>query len=171
MTTPANPAGRRLPRPTGDLDPQVEQLLHLQHRLMQEIRLHNADEWIRNDLTMSQFKLIMLLFERGALHGGALAREMEVSLSTITGLVDRLVAHGLVRREEDPNDRRLVLHRLTNNGEVWVERLMQGSIERSIQLYGRMAPADRAALIQGMEALLAAARPQLTPQPDPHRPE
>ena len=43
---------------------------------------------------------------------GQLAASLAVTLSTVTGIVDRLVEHQMVVREEDPHDRRLVVCRL-----------------------------------------------------------
>jgi len=44
---------------------------------------------------------------------GQLAQALGVSLGSVTGLIDGLVQRGLVRREEDPADRRQKLARLT----------------------------------------------------------
>ncbi len=54
---------------------------------------------------------------------GELAAPLGVKLSTITGIVDRLVEQGLVRRGEDPRDRRLVVCHLTEEGHQIVDRL------------------------------------------------
>ena len=40
---------------------------------------------------------------------GKLAEELEVSPPAATQLVDRLAEHGMVRRRNDPSDRRVVL--------------------------------------------------------------
>ena len=47
---------------------------------------------------------------------GEVAHELGCSTPTVTGLMDRLVAKGLVSRAIDPQDRRAVLHTLTTEG-------------------------------------------------------
>lgn len=79
--------------------------------------------WMDLDVTMPQMKVLMLLKENGALRVGVLARHLNVSTPTITGIVDRLVRQELVRREDDPSDRRVVLNVLTKKGEDLMRRL------------------------------------------------
>jgi DNA-binding MarR family transcriptional regulator len=66
-------------------------------------------------LTLHQLDALMAL-ERSPLAMRALAERLEISESAATALADRLVAHGLVERRVDPNDRRSV--RLVLSGEA-----------------------------------------------------
>jgi DNA-binding MarR family transcriptional regulator len=59
------------------------------------------------DLTMQQLRTLMILSFRGSASGQELADGLGVHLSTVTGLINRLLARGLVERGEDPNDRRV----------------------------------------------------------------
>lgn len=53
---------------------------------------------------------LMLAAEAGQpMTAGALGEALDLAPASVTGLVDRLVAVGHVRREPDPNDRRRVL--------------------------------------------------------------
>ena len=88
-------------------------------RLM--MRWH-AHDWLDLELTMPQLKVVFVL------HGGEktmseLARSLGVSLSTATGIVDRLVAEELVSRRSDQIDRRRVVTCLTEHGEQLMEQL------------------------------------------------
>jgi DNA-binding MarR family transcriptional regulator len=76
------------------------------------------------NLTMRQLKVLLTLFRRGPLAGHALTAEMGVSLATVTGIVDRLAAQGLVSRREDPTDRRVRLLELTAEGRKLVGTVM-----------------------------------------------
>lgn len=49
------------------------------------------------------------MLARGPQTALAIAREVRLSPSAVTALVDRLAAHGLVSRKADPKDRRRVL--------------------------------------------------------------
>ena len=48
---------------------------------------------------------------------GELARRLGITVSTTSGLVIKLVDHGLVTRQTDPSDGRQVLVQLTRTGE------------------------------------------------------
>lgn len=54
---------------------------------------------------------------------GELAERLGLRHHSAVGLVDRLAARGLVRREVDPADRRQVLIRLTRRAEALLARL------------------------------------------------
>ncbi len=76
--------------------------------------------WSDDGLTIPQMRLLWALRDDDGLPVGALADHLGVNPSTITGHVDRLVRQGLVRREEDPVDRRVVRNFLTDTGTVTV---------------------------------------------------
>ena len=67
------------------------------------------------DLSLRQFAALRGI-EQGATSPGELARLWRVTPAVITGVVDRLEARGLVRREPDPEDRRRLRLVLTESG-------------------------------------------------------
>ncbi|OGO06447.1 MAG: hypothetical protein A2Y92_00210 [Chloroflexi bacterium RBG_13_57_8] len=77
------------------------------------------------DVTMPQLKIMLLLFINGPMRMGALAADLQVTLATTTGLVDRLVERGQVVRESLPDDRRVVLCRLSGEGQKTVNRIWE----------------------------------------------
>lgn len=87
-----------------------------------------------SNLTMRQLKVIMLVAINGSATGQDLAHHLGVALATVTGLVDRLVAHGLVSRHEDPHDRRVRRVELTEAGT----KLIQEINDTGLQQYRRI---------------------------------
>ena len=79
--------------------------------------------WSEDGLTIPQMRLLWTLRDEDGQPVGALAEHLGVNPSTITGHVDRLVRQGLVRREEDPDDRRIVRNYLTDEGFITVSAL------------------------------------------------
>jgi DNA-binding MarR family transcriptional regulator len=110
------------------------------------------------DVPFGQMKTLFVLWTAGKPQTmGQLAQALAVSLGSVTGLVDGLVQRGLVRREEDPDDRRQKLAHLTPTAEGRLRRMEQ---ERSVvarRLLRRMSLDDLRALRQGLVALAAAA--------------
>ncbi|MFG1707392.1 MarR family winged helix-turn-helix transcriptional regulator [Nonomuraea sp. M3C6] len=76
-----------------------------------------------SNLTMRQLKVVMVLSITGSASGQDLAHNLGVGLGTVTGIVDRLVAQGLVSRHEDPQDRRVRRVELTPAGAALVEEI------------------------------------------------
>jgi MarR family 2-MHQ and catechol resistance regulon transcriptional repressor len=76
-----------------------------------------------HNLSLPQLHVLSVLKrDGGILTTGAIGREMVKASQTITGLVDRLEAQGLVERQFDRRDRRKTWVRLTTKGErKWSE--------------------------------------------------
>ena len=109
--------------------------------------------WMDLDVTMPQMKVLMLLRENGALRVGVLARHLNVSTPTITGIVDRLVRQDLVKREDDPSDRRVVLNVLTAKGEQLMERLRHRSDEELTRIVGALSAQEQTEVAQALKRL------------------
>jgi len=75
-------------------------------------------------VTMPQAMLLQALQRAGGRQSAReLGRECHMLASTVTGVIDRLEAAGLVQRERDSRDRRIVWVVLTGDGEELVGRL------------------------------------------------
>ncbi|PZF85204.1 MarR family transcriptional regulator [Jiangella anatolica] len=69
------------------------------------------------DLSISQFRCLIALRQHGEpLPINELADRLGLTLATAGRNVDRLLAHGLVERREDPTDRRVRLVSLSEQG-------------------------------------------------------
>jgi DNA-binding MarR family transcriptional regulator len=109
------------------------------------------------DLTMPQMKTLLYAVGNPGATGGQLARAIGVSLSTMTGIVDRLVDQGIVTRREDRTDRRLIRVDVTDAGRQMVERLYAASLDWHRRLLVRMDADALASYHRSMSDLLRAA--------------
>jgi DNA-binding MarR family transcriptional regulator len=66
-------------------------------------------------VTLSQRSVLVTLETQGALAMGDLARAENISAPSATGIVRRLEAKGLLRREPDPTDARSTLVEMTDD--------------------------------------------------------
>ncbi len=103
----------------------VESVLELGEKAFRDLFPILPKEWLSLDLTMPQLKVVLLLFLNGPERMGTIASALGVSLATATGVVDRLVEKDMMTREGDPNDRRIVLIRLSDQGEKLITGLWQ----------------------------------------------
>jgi DNA-binding MarR family transcriptional regulator len=104
---------------------QVDEIITAYDALMHRYAGHRTPEFLEIPITMPQAKVLYLLSADGDLHMAELVGRLGVSLSTVSGLVDRLVEHGIVSRREDPIDRRQVVVALTASGRDLVDRFRE----------------------------------------------
>lgn len=123
-------------------DELIEQTVTDTLRMLQALKSRGDSSWLQVDLTMRQFKALFLLYPVEGLPMKRLAEGLGVSVTAITGLVDRLVEHDLVWRDQDPEDRRLVIARLTNSGRAVVERLQNLRRDRLARVFWRLSADD-----------------------------
>ena len=91
------------------------------------------------NLTMQQLKVLMLVSRSpDGMTSQDLTRHMGVSLATMSGIVDRLVAHAFVSRHEDPRDRRIRRIRLTAEGRKVLHEIMDQGQEVSRRVLDRL---------------------------------
>lgn len=95
-------------------------------------------DWLNMDLTMPQLKIIFLLYWHKRIRMSELAHLLTKNISTATGVVDRLVEHKLVKREEDPEDRRVVIVTITSEGNRLCESLYQMNRRQNYDVLNQM---------------------------------
>jgi DNA-binding MarR family transcriptional regulator len=118
-----------------------------------------AEPLISSPLTMQQLKLLtMIAVDPDRATGHELAELLNVSVATISGIVDRLVEHGMVRRSEDPTDRRVRRLIVTDAGSQLVRGLVRTAGTMPTHVLRRLALDDLRALVQGVVALDRASR-------------
>jgi len=94
------------------------------------------------DLTAGAFGALVELGEVGGegIAPSELARRLAVARRTATLYVDILARHGWAQREAHPDDRRMVLARLTPAGETLLAELGEAYKRRLSQLLGEVTP-------------------------------
>ena len=76
-----------------------------------------------------------------------LAEAAGVTRATMTGLIDTLERDGLVKREPDPNDRRMMSVVLTTKGEKFLHNFLPGHFKLISSLMATLTEAERKALV------------------------
>src|SRR5690349_7668706 len=76
-------------------------------------------------ISMPQLRCLHLIAVAGELRMSKLVAQLGVSISTVSGLVDRLVDHGFVTRRDDPLDLRQVVLSPTSAGTEFIDRMRE----------------------------------------------
>ncbi len=121
--------------------------------LMRRLAGWHAPEFLGVDVTMSQAKCLYVAALRPGIGMSALAEQLQVGLSAVSGLVDRLVDHGYLERHEDPSDRRQQQVSVTDAGAAVLERIRELNAELLRTLLRGLSPAELEALRKGIAAM------------------
>jgi DNA-binding MarR family transcriptional regulator len=82
-----------------------------------------GDRMRKADISSTNFHILSMLERHGEMAMGRLADKLDVSLSNVSGLIDRLEDRGLVERIRVPDDRRIVIVRATDRGRATLAEL------------------------------------------------
>jgi DNA-binding MarR family transcriptional regulator len=80
------------------------------------LRCAGSQRLVRLGVSMTHFHVLTLLRHHDAMPMGRLADVLDASMSSATGIIDRMEERGLVERVRVPDDRRVVLVRPTQAG-------------------------------------------------------
>ncbi len=145
-----------------DLDPSAaEAFLHLL-RTSDEVFSVTERNLGDHSISHGRFGVLMLLWrstQPPAIKGGApcdagprtpaeLADAAGVTRATMTGLIDTLERDGYVKREPDPNDRRMMSVLLTTKGEKFLHGFLPGHFKSIAALMATLSESDRKTLVR-----------------------
>lgn len=122
---------------------------------------------VDESITIPQFRLLVVLDTRGPMKVTSLAEQLAVNPSTVTRMVDRLVAAGLVGREANPASRRELVVTLTDTGSAVVREVTRRRRAEITRIVGRMPVTTRRGLIRALNAFTeAGGEPPIGEHPD-----
>lgn len=168
-----------------DLDPSAaEAFLHLLHT-SDEVFAISDKSLAGHNISHGRFGVLMLLWRsvqpRAVKRVGAdvcvegprtpaeLADAAGVTRATMTGLIDTLERDGFVKREPDPDDRRMMSVRLTARGERFMREFLPGHFKAIASVMGTLAESERRTLVQLLGKIQQQAA-QLRAHPEPAAP-
>jgi DNA-binding MarR family transcriptional regulator len=125
-------------------------LLRVVHVVEGELRERLKREF---DTTLPRFDVMSALYrERDGMLMSDLSRFLLVSNGNVTGIVERLVADGLVQRSAREGDRRAFIVRLTEDGVARFAAMAAAHEEWIAELLGEVSETDAKALSAMLKA-------------------
>lgn len=122
-------------------------------RIVRAIDLHSRRLVEQHGLTAPQLATLDAARRMGGPTVGALARAVHLSQPTVSGIVDRLVGRGLVKRERSTADRRTVAVCLTAEGQRALgtaPSLLQDTFRRNLS---RLAEWEQTSLLAALQRI------------------
>ena len=142
-----------------DLDPSAcEAFLHLLRAGDESARVIET-QLARHNITQGRFSVLMILLNRCAgeaqsLGPAELADAAGVSRATMTGLIDTLERDGLVTREPDTVDRRMMLVRLTARAEALMQEILPPHFQVMASLMAPLSESERKTLVRLLNRII-----------------
>ena len=112
--------------------------------------------WQHGQVSLVHLNVLILLEATGPVSMSRLAEALDISVASITGVVDRMEARGLVERRRDAVDRRVILVHPAEGGRRLFRDIDQRRRRGLSKLLRRLDDAQLAGLLAGHRALRAA---------------
>jgi len=129
----------------------IAQVLVALRQVIRATDLHSRHLMKTTGLTAPQLLVLRELDGAGELSVSALARRISLSQGTVTSILDRLQARGLVDRERSPTDRRRVLLRLTPAAQAALARAPLPLQEQFVRRFEGLQPWEQHMILAALQ--------------------
>lgn len=132
------------------------EILRSIRQIVRAVSLHSRRLSSRAGLTVPQLLCLKAIAEAQGqeITASALARQIQVSPGTVTGITDRLVKLGLVARRRRADDRRRVYLTLTDDGQRQHSQAPKPLQEQFIERLGTLDPGERDAILGALQRVV-----------------
>ncbi len=140
----------------GSLHRQAERLYRVFVDLVRAYQFRDREEICCHGLSVSQCYALDALNTQGSKTMGELAAHLHLEISTMTRVVDGLVADKLAARAEDARDRRVCRVQISRKGQSLLLRIRDELIKEHELVLREIPSESREAVITAMSHLLSA---------------
>ncbi len=128
-------------------------------RLFMRRSMHEFTMWMkRTGLSMSQIGALMRLHHHGACPISSIGDDLAITPAAASQIVDRLVGLGLLRRDVDPQDRRVKIVALTPQGRALIREGIETRTQWLENLEAAIPESRRSAIAEALRDLTQAAQ-------------
>lgn len=113
-------------------------------------------KWHQGAVSLVHLNVLALLEASGPMPMGRLAEQLDISVASITGVIDRMEARGLVERRRDSEDRRVILVHPGKGGRKLFEDIGKRRRLGLAALLSKLSDEQLQGLLEGHRALRAA---------------
>ncbi|MGE0269507.1 MAG: MarR family winged helix-turn-helix transcriptional regulator [Candidatus Omnitrophota bacterium] len=131
-----------------------DRLVGLLPKLMQEISRYENNYVTTGKITCQQFLVLDQLASQPQWTMNEFVHSMDKKFSSATGMIDRLVKHGLVKRQRGKDDRRTVFVAITDKGRDIIHEVYQQKKQGIIHLFKRLNADERQNYLNIIEKLV-----------------
>ncbi len=120
-------------------------------RIVQGVARHSKQVERVSGVTLPQLVVLTAIRRLGEVTSGRISDAASLSQATVTTILDKLEARGLVQRYRNAQDRRVVHSRLTAAGAELLDAAPPFLHERFVSRFARLADARKTAIVAAIE--------------------
>ncbi len=158
LTVTSTTSGKDLPATSisqqVDAAPYDHRVLQALRQVIRAVDSHSRQLFGQHKITGPQLITLLAVEKHEPVTASAIASNIHVSPSTVIGILDRLESKGLIRRNRDLKDRRLVWISLTEQGKVLVSNApspLQDSLAEAIR---KLPEAELVMIVESLERIV-----------------
>ncbi|MDF7807215.1 MarR family transcriptional regulator [Pontiellaceae bacterium B12219] len=128
-------------------------------RIIRSVDIHSKKLNHEYNITAPQMICLYSLQKHGVMTQSDLAKDVDLGMSTVNGIIDRLEAKSWIRRERDAKDRRKVFLELTESGVMQANEapaLLQDQLSNALQALPELEQAAIALSLERIVELMGA---------------
>lgn len=137
---------------------EVQRLLHELQCLLTEARRTQISEGVTVGEAQWFRSVLITIAKNPNITVTEIARQIDGPKSRVSVLVSTLAEQGILRREPDSRDRRLVHVSLTDHGRSWLHRMRDQYHQAFTQLLSPLDDEELTTVVSGLELLLTVLR-------------
>lgn len=118
--------------------------------------LGEIDAWTKLDITMTQFKVLMILSHSKEMSISQLADMLGVSLPNINGIIDRLIQQEYLSKNKSDKDGRIINIMLTEIANNKILNIEQSGKENFNKIVGDLTDTEKEIINLGLKVLIKA---------------
>lgn len=130
------------------------QILRSLRRIVRAIDLHSRRLASTFKITAPQLVCLLFIKEHEPVSATIIAHGIHISPSTVIGILDRLEGKGLIQRERDSKDRRVVHIRLTEAGSALCENAPSPLQDKLAEALTRLSEAEQTRIVDSLDRIV-----------------
>jgi len=144
--------------PLDDVEVDASDVYDVMTELLRIYQFRDRDRVASHGLTVTQAYALDIILRRDDLAAKELAQELALEKSTVSRLIDGMVANDLVERSGHPRDARSALLRATPLGRRLYSAFRRDIVRENVDVLRGLAPSQRTTLIETLRRFTDAAR-------------
>ena len=123
--------------------------------IMRLARALRRKQGVNRHLPHGTFRLIKTLNEKGSMRTSELAEILDIRPASLTEALTKVEEYGLITRQKDPSDSRMIIVSITPKGEKEVEKAKKNYQEMSLELNELLSSEEHSKFCEISEKLIA----------------
>ena len=132
----------------------ADRVIELFPRISKGLMQREHNYLTKGDISLPQFWVLNHLYHNEKSKMNCLARHLKISPPATTGMIDRLIAQGMVLRKDDEQDRRIVWIELTAKGRGIIKSINKQKTKTLIKVFEKISPKDRGHYLKILEQIV-----------------